>query len=549
LNPLDINIEIKIKNILIKKVNDMISIGRNDIIQNNIINGYNKLNLNLYSNNQNQMKDSNLILIRLKVDYDKFASINQQRFGALFVGQVANPSELLLLSKKSKFTNTRDTNANGGGGGASTTNTRRSNNDDNDDDEDGSGVSKANLEELVTTILSENRKMGLLPPTKMEEAMDSFVQKKNINAISDAVHSILEKAQKGLFRDLSNTLASKENISLAALDTMNSMEAASTGKKAPIRQASSLLRTGAGGGTSPSGSGSDIEESTTTKKRTVTGKGKASTTTAVRKTKSKAATSRKRAAASTSPVESEIEDSSIAMSEDDFSDASPIPKKGRATTAAAKKKATIAATTKSNAKITARPSRAAAKKKSYVLGSDSDGDGDGMNVSDVEDEDDVVDDDDLSNSDEYQSEIEEVKPKRGRGTANTANTTAKKIPTKNVKASKKQQVMDLVSDSDPDDILKGDETETEHQLQSPTTTTTTTTGRGKGKAAISQVKLNDDYSPSANTTQMSISASGATQGTGAGAGGGRRRRALPGSMTQGSQRSTTSKSASNQEWA
>lgn len=48
------------------------------------------------------IKEPMKVLIRLRVDYEGFPLINPQRFGAQFVGKVANPSEILLLTKKKK---------------------------------------------------------------------------------------------------------------------------------------------------------------------------------------------------------------------------------------------------------------------------------------------------------------------------------------------------------------------------------------------------------------------------------------------------------------
>lgn len=48
------------------------------------------------------LKDPHKILVRLRVDHDGFPSLNQQRFGAQYVGEVANPSDILLLAKKRK---------------------------------------------------------------------------------------------------------------------------------------------------------------------------------------------------------------------------------------------------------------------------------------------------------------------------------------------------------------------------------------------------------------------------------------------------------------
>ena len=40
-----------------------------------------------------------LPLVRLRVDYTGFSTINAQRFGQRFVGRVANPHDLLLFQK------------------------------------------------------------------------------------------------------------------------------------------------------------------------------------------------------------------------------------------------------------------------------------------------------------------------------------------------------------------------------------------------------------------------------------------------------------------
>jgi double-strand break repair protein MRE11 len=40
-----------------------------------------------------------LPLIRLRVDYTGFSTLNSQRFGQRFVGKVANPHDILLWSK------------------------------------------------------------------------------------------------------------------------------------------------------------------------------------------------------------------------------------------------------------------------------------------------------------------------------------------------------------------------------------------------------------------------------------------------------------------
>jgi double-strand break repair protein MRE11 len=43
-------------------------------------------------------------LIRLKVEYSGFSTVNPQRFGQRFVGRVANPNDILLFHRKRNTT-------------------------------------------------------------------------------------------------------------------------------------------------------------------------------------------------------------------------------------------------------------------------------------------------------------------------------------------------------------------------------------------------------------------------------------------------------------
>ena len=40
------------------------------------------------------------VLVRLRVDYDGFQAFNPQRVGAALVGDIANPNEAVILSKR-----------------------------------------------------------------------------------------------------------------------------------------------------------------------------------------------------------------------------------------------------------------------------------------------------------------------------------------------------------------------------------------------------------------------------------------------------------------
>jgi len=49
-----------------------------------------------------KMKNPDEILVRLKVEHSGFTSLNNQRFGAQFVGQIANPADILLFHRRRK---------------------------------------------------------------------------------------------------------------------------------------------------------------------------------------------------------------------------------------------------------------------------------------------------------------------------------------------------------------------------------------------------------------------------------------------------------------
>jgi len=122
-----------------------------------------------------KIMDAKKVLIRLKVDFEGFPGINHQRFGAQFVGEVANPSEVLLIARK-KRDNLRVTNdpnltnaiqgelrhlldSNGGGAGGG----------GGDDD----AINKIKIEDLVNSTLQHSKNsLALLLENDMSEVND-----------------------------------------------------------------------------------------------------------------------------------------------------------------------------------------------------------------------------------------------------------------------------------------------------------------------------------------------------------------------------------------
>ena len=144
-------VEDQIKGILTNKVDEMVAEGRralrSDAAENESA-GDNALSRCKYA-----IKDPQKVLVRLKVSHEGFPSLNQQRFGTQYVGKVANPADMLLLTKKGA----RQTMTAAGGtqeGGAKGDSVRRI-----IDGADGD-IDAVRIEELVNATLA-NRKTSL----------------------------------------------------------------------------------------------------------------------------------------------------------------------------------------------------------------------------------------------------------------------------------------------------------------------------------------------------------------------------------------------------
>jgi double-strand break repair protein MRE11 len=199
----DVHIEDKIKQELTRKVRQMsqeaklLSKFMNDNNK-NINNGDNEM-----ITNGNEEVDTLLIprdyhvkrceqsLIRLKVDHAGFPAINQQRFGAQFVGDVANPSDILVFTKKKeKFTRARATEIPHG---------RMQEILETGEEEE---INKIRIEDLIEeTLGSSTKKLSLFPIGEITQALEDFVDKMNPNAITDVVQDLLDNAQKKLVAD------------------------------------------------------------------------------------------------------------------------------------------------------------------------------------------------------------------------------------------------------------------------------------------------------------------------------------------------------------
>jgi len=124
------------------------------------------------------------VLVRLKVDHTGFAAVNNQRFGAKFVGEVANPTDILLFHrKKTEGSGTR---------GKSIKDIAPI---------EPSEIEEMNIEELIVEQFESNTaKLELFDDKKISLALDSYVGKQEARAINEALEKLLGKQQDRLIK-------------------------------------------------------------------------------------------------------------------------------------------------------------------------------------------------------------------------------------------------------------------------------------------------------------------------------------------------------------
>ncbi|KAL7512292.1 hypothetical protein ACHAXN_012756 [Cyclotella atomus] len=128
------------------------------------------------------------VLVRLKVEHSGFTTLNNQRFGSRFVGEVANPSDILLFHKKRGAESAN-------GKGAAKKRAAKSLNIPSEPEE----LEEVNVEDLVNdNLFNSDKKLELLNEKDMAEALDDFVAKELKQAIGDKAAQCLKSSQKQL---------------------------------------------------------------------------------------------------------------------------------------------------------------------------------------------------------------------------------------------------------------------------------------------------------------------------------------------------------------
>ena len=180
LDPNHAKIEELIRDVLVTKINEMILEGRAGI-EDATPPGADLLPVKF------KLRDPQKILVRLRVDHEGFPALNQQRFGAHFVGEVANPADVLLFAKKRKEMSFRATEGQLSNRAHSAQEDLKKILAEGMDDE----INKIKIEDLVNeTLAASNHTLNLLAEAEMAQVR-CFFPSSFCNNTCDALRSIV----------------------------------------------------------------------------------------------------------------------------------------------------------------------------------------------------------------------------------------------------------------------------------------------------------------------------------------------------------------------
>ncbi|KAI8622463.1 Metallo-dependent phosphatase-like protein [Chytriomyces sp. MP71] len=140
-------------------------------------------------------------LIRLRVDYSNFTTLNPSRFGQRFVDRVANVKEILYFFRKRAATAAADKKASAG------------NNKTGFDMPTSlpDKLDKFQVQDLVEEFLAAQN-LEILPENGIGEAVRLFVEKEDKEAISEFVNESLKRTQDNLGKVPSDVIFDEPNL-------------------------------------------------------------------------------------------------------------------------------------------------------------------------------------------------------------------------------------------------------------------------------------------------------------------------------------------------
>ncbi|KAK4481165.1 hypothetical protein RD792_012046 [Penstemon davidsonii] len=173
-----------------------------------------------------------LPLVRVKVDYSGFMTINPQRFGQKYVGKVANPQDILIFSKASRK------------GGSEV---------HKFDDSERLRPEELNQQNIEALVAESNLKMEILPVNDLDVALHNFVSKDDKMAFYSCLqHNLEETRERVKGRALGSKDAqqftfsgqSSENVRNRSTEGVGSAVSFSDDEDATILSASKSTRRG-----------------------------------------------------------------------------------------------------------------------------------------------------------------------------------------------------------------------------------------------------------------------------------------------------------------
>nr|APZ84330.1 double strand break repair nuclease MRE11A [Zea mays subsp. huehuetenangensis] len=132
-----------------------------------------------------------LPLVRIKVDYSGFSTINPQRFGQKYVGKVANPQDILIFSKSAK---------------------KRQTTGDHIDDSEKLRPEELNQQTIEALVAESNLKMEILPVDDLDIALHDFVNKDDKMAFYSCLQRNLEETRNKLSSEADKSKFEEEDI-------------------------------------------------------------------------------------------------------------------------------------------------------------------------------------------------------------------------------------------------------------------------------------------------------------------------------------------------
>ncbi|XWS52000.1 hypothetical protein CRYUN_Cryun11dG0030100 [Craigia yunnanensis] len=162
--------------------------------QNSILEHLDKVSNLIEKSNRKAVNGSELKLplVRVKVDYSGFMTINPQRFGQKYVGKVANPQDILIFSKASK----------------------RSQKEAKIDDSEKLRPEELNQQNIEALVAENNLKMEILPVNDLDVALHNFVNKDDKLAFYNCIQYNLEETRNKIGKDSDASKFEEEDLIL-----------------------------------------------------------------------------------------------------------------------------------------------------------------------------------------------------------------------------------------------------------------------------------------------------------------------------------------------